>query len=386
MSESRSASRLHGLGTSIFAEMTLLAERHQAVNLSQGFPDFPGPDFLKEAAIRAIHADHNQYARSRGEPPLVEAIARSIQSRTGLAFDPMTEIAVFAGATEALHCAFLSFCNPGDEVVMLEPYYDSYRAGTAIAGAVPRFVPLRSPEFRWDSAELAAAFSPRTRLFLLNTPHNPTGRVFTRSELEEVAALCREHDVLCVADEVYDRLVYDGAHLSIAALPGMRERTLLINSTGKTFSLTGWKIGYAAAPTALSAALAMSHQFVTFAVATPFQHAMAEAMNAPQSYYDDLLAVYRRRRDMLVSGLDRCGFEVIEPEGTYFALADIRPLGFNDDVTFCRHLVERIGVAAIPPTAFYEHRELGRHLVRFAFCKKEETIAAALERLERLRA
>ena len=385
MSETRSATRLHALGTSIFAEMTLLAERHQAVNLSQGFPDFSGPDFLKEAAMRAIQSDHNQYARSRGERPLVEAIARSIHSRTGLAYDPMTEITVFAGATEALHCAFLSFCNPGDEVVMLEPYYDSYRAGATIAGAVPRFVPLRSPEFRWDRTELAAAFSPRTRLFLLNTPHNPSGRVLTRAELEEVAALCHEHDVLCVADEVYDRLVYDGAHLSIATLPGMRERTIVINSTGKTFSLTGWKIGYAAAPAALSSALAMSHQFVTFAVATPFQHAMAEAMNAPQSYFDDLLAGYRHRRDLLVSGLDRCGFGVIAPEGTYFALADIRPLGFDDDVIFCRHLVERIGVAAIPPTAFYEHRELGRHLVRFAFCKREETIAAALERLERLR-
>lgn len=384
MSPTGSANRLNGLGTSIFAEMTQLAERHQAVNLSQGFPDFAGPDLIKEAAIRAIRADHNQYARSRGESVLVHAIARSVGLRTGLSYDPMSEITVFSGATEALHCVFLAFCDPGDEVVILEPYYDSYRAGAALAGAIPRFVPLRSPEFRWEPKELAAAFSPRTRLLLLNTPHNPSGRVFSRQELEEIAALCHEHDVLCVADEVYDRLVYEGEHVSIAMLPEMRERTITINSTGKTFSLTGWKIGYATAPAPLSAALATAHQFVTFAIATPFQHAMAEAIDAPASYFEALLAAYRRRRDLLVTGLEECGFGVIAPEGAYFVLADIRPLGFDDDVQFCRYLVEQIGVAAIPPTAFYEHRDLGRHLVRFAFCKKEETITAALERLRRL--
>lgn len=385
MASTRSASRLDGLGTSIFAEMTLLAERHQAVNLSQGFPDFPGPEFLKQAAIRAIGDDHNQYARSRGETAFAEAIARSVEARTGLSYDPMQEVTVFSGATEALHCAFLSLCNAGDEAIIFEPYYDSYRAGVALAGAVPRFVPLRSPEFRWDSEELAAGFSPRTRLVVLNTPHNPSGRVFSRAELEELAALCQKHGVLCVADEVYDRLVYEGDHLSIASLPGMRERTITINSTGKTFSLTGWKIGYATAPAPLSSALATAHQFVTFAVATPFQHAMVEAVGAPRSYFEELLAAYRRRRDLLVQGLQECGFGVIAPQGTYFAMADIRPLGFDDDVVFCRHLVETVGVAAIPPTAFYEHRELGRHLVRFAFCKKEETIESALERLKKLR-
>ncbi|MCA9728513.1 MAG: aminotransferase class I/II-fold pyridoxal phosphate-dependent enzyme [Candidatus Eisenbacteria bacterium] len=384
MSEFRPASRLGQLGTTIFAEMTQLAERHQAVNLSQGFPDFGSPEFLREAAMRAIREEHNQYARMRGEPVLVHAIAEAVQSRTGLEFDPLREITVFSGATEALHCAFFAFCDPGDEVVILEPYYDSYRAGASMTGAIPRFVPLRGPDFRWDSEELQKAFSDRTRMLVVNTPHNPCGRVFTGEELEELAALCRRYDVLCVADEVYDRIVYDHPHLSIATFDGMRERTITINSTGKTFSLTGWKIGYACAPIGLTDALAAVHQFVTFAVATPFQHAMAQALRAPASYFEDLVRGYRRRRDLLVNGLAACGFAVTAPQGAYFVLADIRPLGFDDDVAFCRHLVERVGVAAIPPTAFYEHKELGRHLVRFAFCKTDETITAALERLRQL--
>jgi N-succinyldiaminopimelate aminotransferase len=377
------ASRLRGFETTIFAEMTRLAAEHGAVDLSQGYPDFPGPEFLKEAAIEAIRADRNQYARMNGELPLVRAIAGNLKLRYGLEYDPLREITVFSGATEALHCVFLSLCEPGDEVVMLEPYYDSYRAGCAVAGAVPRFVPLESPDFTWDPATLEAAFSDRTRLCVLNTPHNPTGRVLTRKEMEAVAELCRRFDVICVTDEVYDRLVFEGSHLSLAALPGMRERTVVINSTGKTFSLTGWKIGYAAAPAPLTAALVAAHQFVTFAVATPFQHAMVAALSAPDAYFTRYVAEYRDRRDRLVEGLQSCGFAVQPPQGTYFVLADIRPLGFTDDVAFCRHLVETVGVAAVPPSVFYDTPGGGRHLVRFAFCKKEETLRAAVDRLRK---
>jgi N-succinyldiaminopimelate aminotransferase len=304
-----------------------------------------------------------------------------VKERTGLVYDPMSEVTVFAGATEGIHCAMMSLLEPGDEVVLFEPYYDSYRACVSMAGAVPRFVTLRAPDFRFDPAELRAAFTANTRLVVVNTPHNPTGRVFTREELAQIAALCVERDCICLTDEVYERLVYDGEHVSMATLPGMRERTVTMNSTGKTFSLTGWKIGYATAPAELSKALAMAHQFVTFAVATPFQHAMASAVRAPRDYYDEFLRGYRARRDFLVDALAKCGFGVRAPQGTYFVLADIRPLGWDDDVAFCRHLVEKVGVAAIPPTAFYERKAEGRFLVRFAFCKTDETLKAGVERL-----
>lgn len=375
------SSRLAPFGTSIFTEMTRLAIQHRAVNLAQGFPDFAGPGFVKDAAIDAIRADHNQYARMQGALPLVEAIAESVNARTGLAYDAATEVTVFAGATEGIHCAMMSLIEPGDEVVLFEPYYDSYRACVSMAGGVPRFVTLRAPDFRFDPAELRAAFSARTRMVVVNTPHNPTGRVFTREEMSQVAALCVEHDAVCLTDEVYDRLVFDGTHVAMATLPGMRERTVTLNSTGKSFSLTGWKIGYATAPAELSRALAAAHQFVTFAVATPFQHAMAAALRAPASYFDEFLREYRGRRDHLVTALRECGFGVSAPQGTYFVLADLRPLGWDDDVAFCRHLVEEVGVAAIPPTAFYETKSEGRFLARFAFCKKRETLDAGIERL-----
>lgn len=377
------ARRLRGLGTTIFAEMTQLAAQHDAINLSQGFPDFAGPEFLKEAAIRAIREDKNQYARMGGELPLVEAIASSMEARYGLHYDPLTEVTVFSGATEALHCAFLAFCEPGDDVVVLEPYYDAYWAGCAITEANPRIVTLESPDFRWDPAALDQAFSKNTRMVVVNTPHNPTGRVFERRELEQIAELCHRHDVLCLADEVYDRLVFRGEHVSIATLPGMRDRTITINSTGKTFSLTGWKVGWATAPRELTRALSAAHQFVTFAVSTPFQHAMAEAMRAPEAYFATFVEEYAHRRDLLLDGLRTCGFGVSEPEGTYFAMADIRPLGFDDDVAFCRHLVETVRVAAVPPTAFYQNKKAGRHLVRFAFCKNDATLDAAVERMKR---
>ena len=375
------AARLRGFETTVFAEMTQLAYEYGAINLSQGFPDFAGPRFLKDAAIRAIEADHNQYARSAGVTALTEAITESVRVRSGLEYEASSEVCVFSGATEGIACAFLGLVEPGDEVVLLEPYYDSYRACSSLAGAEPRFVPMVAPEFRWRKEELEAAFSDRTRLVVVNTPHNPTGRVLSREELIAVAELCQRHDALCLADEVYDRLVYEGEHVTMASLPGMRERTVTLNSTGKTFSLTGWKIGYATGPAALVGALRTAHQYLTFAVATPFQHAMVEALRAPQSYFDELRAGYLHRRDRLVDALGAAGFGVRPPEGTYFVLADIAPLGWDDDVAFCRFLVEKVGVAAVPPSVFYEHREEGRQLVRFAFCKTEETLNAAAERL-----
>jgi N-succinyldiaminopimelate aminotransferase len=377
------ATRLQGFGTSIFAEMTRLAQEHGAVNLAQGFPDFPGPAFVKEAAIDAIRADRNQYARSSGELPLVRAIAADLQRRTGLEHDPVSEVVVFSGATEALHCAMMGLCEPGDEVVVLEPYYDSYPAGVAMAGGVLRPVTLRWPDLRWDPAALAAAFGPRTKLLLLNTPHNPSGRVLSRPEMEELAALCVKHDVTCVTDEVYDQLVYEGEHIPMATLPGMRERTVSIYSTGKTFSMTGWKIGYAAGPKALVGSLAAAHQFVTFATSTPFQHAMVAALGAPASYYTEFLAEYRERREFLLHALTRCGFAVQAPQGSYFILADGRPLGQPDGPAFCRDLVENAKVAVVPAVAFYTNRAEGLPLLRFAFCKSMETLVEGARRLER---
>ncbi len=380
------SSRLQGFGTTVFTEMTQLARAHDAVNLGQGFPDFDGPDFVKQAAKDAIDAGHNQYARSHGLPVLCESIAAHEQRFRGLTYDPEEEVTVCTGATEAIFATLQALCEAGDEVILFEPYYDSYRASVAMAGAVARIVTLRAPDFHFEPAELEAAITAKTRLILVNTPHNPTGKVFSREELEQIATLCREHDLLCVTDEVYEHLVFEGEHVAMASLPGMRERTVRISSTGKTFSFTGWKIGYTLAPPELSQAVRTAHQFITFCTATPFQIAMAEALRAPDAYFDAYLAEYRERRELLCRGLAEIGFGVLEPAGTYFVLTDIRPLGYDDDVAFCRMLPDSVGVAAIPPTAFYEHREEGRHLVRWAFCKTRAVIEVGLERLRRLEA
>jgi N-succinyldiaminopimelate aminotransferase len=377
------SSKLAPFGTTIFTEMTRLANEHGAINLAQGFPDFEGPAFVGEAAQRAIAEGHNQYARMAGAPVLVEAIATDLAARTGIDYDPLSEVVVTSGATEAIHATIMALCEPGDEVVMLEPYYDSYRACCAMAGAVPRYVTLNAPGFKWCGKQLPDAFNERTRILLLNTPHNPTGRVLTRAETETLAALCRKHDVICVTDEVYDRLVFEGEHVPMATLPGMRERTVTINSTGKTFSMTGWKIGWVTAPAELAKAVATAHQFVTFAVAHPFQHAMAAALReaGERGYFETFLSDYRKRRDYLCDVLTECGLALRPSEGTYFVMADVRPLGWDDDVAFCRHVTEHVGVAAIPPTSFYENQDAGRFLVRFAFCKRMETLERAAERL-----
>lgn len=376
--------RLAAFGTSVFAEMTALAVRHRAVNLGQGFPDFDGPEFVKDAAVAAMRAGHNQYAPMPGLPALQRAVAEHQRRFYGLDFDPATEVTVHAGATEALCATLQALLDGGDEVVLFEPFYDAYRPGVSLAGARERVVRLRPPGFALDPAELEAAVGARTRAVLLNSPGNPAGKVFSRRELEEVAAVCRRHDLLAVTDEVYEHIAYGEEHVPLAVLPGMRERTVTISSAGKTFSFTGWKIGWSCAPPPLAAAVRAAHQFVTFAVATPFQHAAAAALAAPDSYYESLREDYQARRDRLCDGLRDVGFAVEPPQGTYFALADVRPLGFEDDAAFCRELPGRVGVAAIPLSAFVT--EGGpRHLVRFAFCKDDATLDEAIRRLRGLR-
>ena len=377
--------RLQGFGTTIFTEMTRLALEHGALNLGQGFPDFDGPAVIQEAAIAAIRAGHNQYCRMAGIPALTAAIADHQRRFYDLRYDPESEITVYSGATEAIFAALQALCEVGDEVVVFEPYYDSYRASITMAGAVPKLVTLRAPDFSFDPAALAAAITPKTRAILLNSPHNPTGKVFSRAELERVAELCREHDLVAITDEVYEHLVYDGEHVPLATLPGMRARTIQISSAGKTFSFTGWKVGWTCAPPAISAALRCAHQFITFCTATPFQHAIAAALALGDDFYAELVRDYRRRRDLLCAGLRAVGFDVLTPAGTYFALTDLRPLGYADDVEFCRMLPARVGVAAIPPSVFYDGRHDGRHLVRWAFCKSDPVLTGAIERLQRLR-
>ncbi|MFN8663281.1 MAG: methionine aminotransferase [Thermomicrobiales bacterium] len=385
--ENLAAQRVRGFGTSIFTEMSRLAGEHKAVNLGQGFPDFPGPDFVKEAAKRAIDANANQYAVSFGTPRLRQELAATWFAQTGQEIDVGADVTVTSGATEAIFDVMQAFTGDGDEVVVFEPFYDSYPASAVMAGSRLRPITLRAPDWSFDPADAEAAFGPRTKLLLLNTPHNPTGKVFRREELEVLADLCLRWDVVAVTDEVYDRITYGTAnHVSLATLPGMRERTLTINSTGKTFSMTGWKIGYAIGPAGLNAALRTVHQFVTFATATPFQEAMADALAiAPQlGYYEQLKREYDDRRVMLEQALTGAGLPVLPVEGAYFLMADVSGLGFSDDAGFCRWLTREVGVAAVPPSAFYADPAQAPLLARFCFAKREDTIAQAAERLQRL--
>lgn len=384
----QAADRLAGFGTSVFTEMSSLAVKHAAVNLGQGFPDFPAPDFIKDAAVRHIRDDRNQYALSYGVPRLRAALAGNWLRRHGETIDPDTEITVASGATELLVDAMLAFVNPGDEVIVFEPAYDAYVPDILMAGATPRFVPLRLPRWEWDPNELRAAFNSRTRAVILNTPHNPTGKVFSRAELEFLADLCRENDVLVVSDEVYSEITFDGVrHIPIATLPGMRERTITIDSMGKTFSVTGWKVGWAIAAPALTAAMRGVHQFVTFTNSVPFQEALADALTTATAtdFYEGLRATYTRRRDRLAALLDGVGLTTLPVPGAYFLLSDISPFGFTDDVAFCRHLCISIGVAAIPTSAFYSNPRQAPLLARFCFAKRDESIETAGTRLRRLR-
>ena len=377
-------SRLQGLGTTIFHEMTTLAVRHDAINLGQGFPDRDGPDIVREAAVSAIRAGHNQYAPGHGVAVLREAIAAHQRRFYGLAYDAEDEITVTAGATEAIAATVLALCEVGDEVIAFEPYYDSYAANIAMAGAVRRPVTLRPPDFALDVDMLRAAVTPRTRLVLLNSPHNPTGKVFTRAELEAVATVCREHDLLAVTDEVYEHLVYDGAHVPLATLEGMRDRTVTISSAGKTFSFTGWKVGWACAPPELTAALRTTKQFMTYTNGTPFQHAVAQALTLDDEFFADLVTSYRSRRDLLCDGLASVGLQVFRPAGSYFTTTDIRPLGHIDGLAFCRDLPARAGVAAVPCVVFYDDTEVGAPLVRFTFSKTPAVLEEGIARLRKL--
>jgi aspartate/methionine/tyrosine aminotransferase len=382
------AERVAGFGTSVFTEMSRLAVEHQAVNLGQGFPDFPGPDFVKEAAIQAIRADLNQYAVSHGAPRLRRAIGEMWKRAYGRDIDPEAEVSVGSGATELILDAILGLVNPGDEVIVFEPFYDSYLPDILMAGGIPRVITLEPPDWRFDRRRLAELFRPKTRLLLINTPHNPTGKMFTREELEFIGSLCQERDVLVLTDEVYDQIRFDGVeHVPIATLPGMWERTLTINSTGKTFSMTGWKVGYAVGPPSLNQAVRATHQFVTFSTSTPFQEAMATAMEtaARTGYYEQLRREYTARRDLLAGALADAGLRVLPIQGSYFLLAEVDGMGFPDDVSFCRYLTTQIGVAAIPPSAFYADPNLAPLLARFCFAKREETLRAAALRLQRIR-
>ncbi|MFH9619105.1 pyridoxal phosphate-dependent aminotransferase [Streptomyces pratensis] len=382
--------RLTEFGTTIFAEMSALALRTGSINLGQGFPDTDGPEEIREAAVRALRAGHgNQYPPGPGVPELRSAVADHQRRHYGLEYDPDAEVLVTTGATEAVAASLLALLEPGDEVIALEPYYDSYAACIAMAGGTRVPVTLRPHEgaFRLDLDELRAAVTPRTRLILLNTPHNPTGTVLTRDELAAVAALACERDLLVVTDEVYEHLVFEGEHIPLASFPGMRERTVTISSAGKTFSLTGWKIGWITASPELVTAVRSAKQFLTYVSGGPFQYAVAEALRLPDNYFDELRADLRSKRDMLSAGLEEAGFDVYEPAGTYFVTTDIRPLGAGaDGFAFCRALPERCGVVAVPNAVFYDHREQGAPFVRFAFCKRADVLTEAVARLKSLRA
>lgn len=378
--------RMRGFGTTIFAEMSQLAAQTGAVNLGQGFPDTDGPASLLEGAVQAVRGGQNQYPPGRGVPALREAVARHQRHWYGLDVDPDTDVLVTVGATEAIAACVLALCEPGDEVVVLDPAYDSYRATIALAGAVARPVPLLPPAFALDEQALAAAFSDRTRLVLLNTPHNPTGRVLTRDELEVVARLARQHDAVVVSDEVYEHLLFDGGrHVPVASLPGTADRTLTIGSAGKTFSVTGWKVGWVSGPAELVTAVTTVKQFLTFVGSGPFQPAVAAALNAPDEEFAARADDLGRRRTLLADGLAEVGFDVHRPEAGYFVVADAAPLGCTDSLAWCRELPRRAGVVAIPVQVFCADPEPVRTLVRFAFCKRPEVLQDAVERLHALR-
>lgn len=380
--------RLAEFGTTIFAEMSALALRTGSINLGQGFPDTDGPEEVREAAVRALRDGRgNQYPPGPGVPELRTAVAAHQERRYGLVHDPDTEVLVTAGATEAIAAALLALVEPGDEVVAFEPYYDSYAACIAMAGGTRVPVTLRPHEgsFRLDLDELRAAVTDRTRLLLINTPHNPTGTVLTRAELTAIAELAVERDLLVVTDEVYEHLVFDEAeHIPLATFPGMRERTVTIGSAGKTFSFTGWKVGWITANGPLVSAVRTAKQYLTYVSAGPFQYAVAEALQLPDSYFDGFRTDLRRKRDLLGDGLRAAGFEVYQPQGTYFITTDITPFGEKDAYAFCRALPERCGVVAIPNSVFYDDPDAGRSQVRFTFCKKDDVLQEAANRLRRL--
>ena len=378
------ARRTVGFTESVIREMTRLCAMHGGINLAQGFPNFPAPAQVKEAAKRAIDADINQYAITWGAKSLRDALARTYRELYAMQIDPETMLTVTCGSTEAMMSTLLAICDPGDEVIVLEPFYENYGPDAAISGATPVFVPLRPPSFAFDPEELAKAFTSRTRAIIVNTPNNPTGRVFTRAELETIARLCREHDVIAVTDEIYEHIRYEGEHIPIATLDGMAERTVTISGASKTFSVTGWRVGWIVAAPELTAAIRKVHDFVTVGAPAPLQEAIAIALDLGRPYYERLSSEYRVRRDHLVRVLDAAGLSPNVPQGAYYVLCDIRPFGFEDDVAFANWLVRDVGVAGVPGSSFFSRRELGRHLIRFTFCKTPDVLDEAGVRLSRV--
>jgi N-succinyldiaminopimelate aminotransferase len=377
---------LRPFGTSIFTEMTALSNRVGAVDLSQGFPDFEGPEEIRRAAAEAIMRGPNQYCPSMGIAPLREAVALKMNRFYGVGVDVEREVTVTAGASEAIGAALLGLVDPEDEVILLEPCYDLYPPMAAMAGARTVYVPLERPGFGLPREALAAAFTERTAAIIINNPLNPTGKVFTRDELEYIGNLCEKHNAVAIGDEVYEHLVYDGRkHFTLLQIPSLRERSIVISSTAKTFSLTGWKVGYAIACPRLSEAVRMSHQFITFCTPSALQEAMASAIGMKDGYYETLLMGYGSRRQRLCRALEDMGFETHWPEGTYYVSIDISRLGFEDDLAFCRYLTTEVGVAAIPASFFFKDRRAGKNLVRFCFCKKDETLDRAIARLAKWR-
>ena len=385
MSEPRVSQRSRRFTESVIREMTRLANAHGAVNLSQGFPDFPAPDAIKQEAARAVMADVNQYAITWGSKRLRDALVAKQQRFTGLSFDPEREVAVCCGATECMAATMMALVDPDDEVIVFEPFYENYGPDAILSGATPRFVRLREPDWSFDRAELEAAFGNRTRAIVVNTPNNPTGKVFTRDELEFIAALCRKWNAIAITDEIYEHIVFEGEHVSMAALEGMRERTVTISGLSKTWSVTGWRIGWCLAPPALTDAIRKVHDFLTVGAPAPLQEAAAVALAMPDDYYAGLVQGYREKRAFLVPALAEAGFRVFEPRGAYYCMTDISDFGFDDDVTFARFLVTDVGVAAVPGSSFYSDPASGRQRLRFHFARKRDTLASAVDRLQTLK-
>ena len=393
MARPRTSEKAARFTESVIREMTRLANQHNAVNLSQGFPDFPAPEAIKEAACEAIRGDINQYAVTWGAKPLRHAIANDVTRRYGIRVDPDAHITVCCGSTEAMMATMMAIVDPGDEVIVFEPFYENYGPDAILSGATPRFVRLHPPsqsgrnggDWTFDSGELAAAFTNRTRAIIVNTPNNPTGKVFTREELEEIARLCQQWGVIAVTDEIYEHILYDGArHIPMATLDGMADRTVTINSVSKTFSVTGWRVGWTIAPPDITGAIRKVHDFLTVGAAAPLQAASAAALALPAEYYRNLAAGYTQRRERLMGILEDAGFVCFEPRGAYYIMTDIAGFGFPDDVAFARHLVTEIGVAAVPGSSFYRDPSTARTKLRFTFCKKDETLQAAEQRLKHL--
>jgi aminotransferase len=382
--------RVEQFTESVIREMTRQALLHGAINLSQGFPDFPAPEEVKRAAQDAVAHDVNQYAITWGARRLRQAIARKMETWQKISVNPETEITVCCGATEAMISTLLAVCNPGDEVIVFEPFYENYGPDAVLSGAKPKFVKLHPPdtgegEWTFDERELRTAFHPETKAIIINTPNNPTGKVFTRAELELIRDLCVQFNVLAITDEIYEHILYDGArHVSLVTLDGMRERTVTVNTMSKTYSVTGWRVGWAVAPPEITNAIRKVHDFLTVGAPAPLQEAGAAALGLPASYYEELAEKYRQRRDRLIPVLEEAGFRCFRPRGAYYVMTEISRFGYEDDLAFVRHLVKDIGVAAVPGSSFYRDSADGRQQVRFAFCKRDETLEEAAKRLGKL--